>query len=79
MHKKHAQLFEQFSATFQPDTIVSWEKTCEIITSTGDQVDEDGEPMPAEKLELWRRDPVECVSELLGNLAFKDHLKYALE
>ena len=26
MHKKHAQLFEQFSATFQLNTIVSWEK-----------------------------------------------------
>jgi hypothetical protein len=26
MNKKHTQLFEQFSATFQPDTIVSWEK-----------------------------------------------------
>ena len=26
MRKKHAQLFEQFSATFQPDMIVSWEK-----------------------------------------------------
>lgn len=26
MHTKHTQLFEQFSATFQPTTIVSWEK-----------------------------------------------------
>ena len=26
MNKKHTLLFEQFSATFQPDTIVSWEK-----------------------------------------------------
>ena len=26
MHKKHTQLFEQFSATFQPNTIVSCEK-----------------------------------------------------
>jgi hypothetical protein len=26
MEKKHTQLFEQFSATFQPNTIVSWEK-----------------------------------------------------
>ena len=26
MHKKHTQLFEQFSATFQLSTIVAWEK-----------------------------------------------------
>jgi hypothetical protein len=26
MEKKHAQLFEQFSATFQPSTLASWEK-----------------------------------------------------
>ena len=26
MDKKHTQLFEQFSATFQPNTIIAWEK-----------------------------------------------------
>ena len=26
MNKKQTQLFEQFSATFQPNTIASWEK-----------------------------------------------------
>jgi hypothetical protein len=26
MDKKHTQLFEQFSATFQLNTIVAWEK-----------------------------------------------------
>ena len=26
MHKKHQQLFEQFTATFQPNVIISWEK-----------------------------------------------------
>jgi hypothetical protein len=26
MRKKHKQLFEQFTATFRPNTIVSWEK-----------------------------------------------------
>ena len=26
MHKKHKQLFEQFTATFHPNTIISWEK-----------------------------------------------------
>lgn len=33
--------------------------------------------MPAEKLELWRRDPVECVKELMGNPALKDSIQYA--
>jgi len=35
--------------------------------------------MPPEKLELWRQDPVECVKELLGNPALKNHMKYAPE
>ena len=26
MCNKHKQLFEQFTATFQPNTIISWEK-----------------------------------------------------
>ena len=53
--------------------------TCEIVTLTGNQLNEDGECMPPEKLKLWRRDPVECVSKLLGNPALKDYLKYAPE
>lgn len=35
--------------------------------------------MAAEQLELWRRDPVECIKELMGNPALKDSLKYAPE
>ena len=35
--------------------------------------------MPPEKLELWHRDPIECVEELMGNPKFKDVLKYAPE
>jgi hypothetical protein len=53
--------------------------TCDVITSVGNQLDDDGEPMPAEKIELWRRDPVECVRELLGNPALKEDMKYAPE
>ena len=26
MEKKHTQLFDQFTATFRPETIISWEK-----------------------------------------------------
>ena len=53
--------------------------TCDIVTSKGDLLNEAGEPLPSEKLELWRRDPVECVRELLGNPALKNYLKYAPE
>jgi len=33
--------------------------------------------MSSEKLELWRRNPVECMKELMGNPIFKDALEYA--
>lgn len=42
-------------------------------------MNEAGELMPPEKLELWRRDPVECVKELMGNPALKDSLEYTPE
>jgi hypothetical protein len=32
-----------------------------------------------EELELWRRDPVECVKELVGNPAFRKVMKFAPE
>jgi hypothetical protein len=53
--------------------------TWDIITSEGDRRNEEGDLMPPEKLELWRRDPIECVRELMGNPMFKDVLKYAPE
>jgi hypothetical protein len=53
--------------------------TCDVVTSKGNQLNEEGEHLPAEKLELWRRDPVECVRELLGNPALKNYMKYAPE
>ncbi|KAJ6586000.1 hypothetical protein B0H19DRAFT_1250743 [Mycena capillaripes] len=52
--------------------------TCEIVTVPGNIVGEDGKMM-VEDLELWRRDPVECVRELMGNPAFKEFLSYAPE
>ena len=55
---------------------VQWQ--CETIDLTGDNVDEDGDPM-TETLKLWFRDPVECVKELLGNPTFKDSIRYAPE
>ena len=29
-----------------------------------------------EHVEVWRRDPVKCFSELMGNPAFKDYMSY---
>lgn len=43
--------------------------TQEIITVTDDATDEEGTPED-EELELWLRDPVECIAELIGNPAF---------
>ncbi|KAJ7855999.1 Zn-finger domain-containing protein [Mycena leptocephala] len=52
--------------------------TCEIVTAVGDRLDENGK-MCTEELELWMRDPVECIKELMSNPAFKDHMAYAPE
>jgi hypothetical protein len=35
--------------------------------------------MAPERLELWRRDPVDCIKELMGNSILKGFLKYAPE
>ncbi|EDR11969.1 uncharacterized protein LACBIDRAFT_324272 [Laccaria bicolor S238N-H82] len=41
--------------------------TCEIITAPGNCINDDGKPMPAEKLELWHQNPVEVVKDLMSN------------
>ncbi|KAJ6563196.1 hypothetical protein B0H10DRAFT_1753844, partial [Mycena sp. CBHHK59/15] len=46
------------------------------IPLTGDLVDDDG-ALRTETAELWFRDPVECVKELIGNPAFKAVMDYA--
>ena len=58
-----------------PTQATRW--TCDIVTSPGNQLTDDGEPAPPERLELWRRDPVECMKELMGNPIFKESLEYA--
>ena len=30
----------------------------------------------SEDLELWKRDPVECIKDLIGNPAFQDLMSY---
>ena len=32
-----------------------------------------------EEVELWARDPVECVRELIGNPLFRENIRYAPE
>ena len=58
------------------NTGLSW--TCEMVNVEGDMVGEDG-AMKQEMVELWRRDPVECVEELIGNPAFREMMAYVLE
>ena len=52
--------------------------TCELIDVEGNLMGEGGQPL-TEKVELWSRDPVECVKELIGNPAFRDMMAYAPE
>lgn len=48
---------------------------CDIVRVAGDRPGEDGQLM-AEELELWRRDPIECIRELLGNPNLKNDIAY---
>ncbi|KIP01147.1 hypothetical protein PHLGIDRAFT_46146, partial [Phlebiopsis gigantea 11061_1 CR5-6] len=48
------------------------------LTVTGDVAGEDGKPL-TEQLEVWRRDPVECIRELIGNPTFREAMAYAPE
>ena len=52
--------------------------SCHSVTVTGDKKTADGVDM-SEELELWFRNPVECVRELIGNPVFRDHMVYAPE
>ncbi|KAH9950697.1 hypothetical protein B0H21DRAFT_776616 [Amylocystis lapponica] len=52
--------------------------SCEPWDVTGDLLDEEGKPM-VETLELWKRNPVKCVKELIGNPAFREAIKYVPE
>ncbi|KZP20961.1 hypothetical protein FIBSPDRAFT_1021562 [Athelia psychrophila] len=54
------------------------EWTCEPFVVTGDEVDDKGE-LRTEEVDLWRRDPVECVKELLSNPSFRENMRFAPE
>ncbi|KAL6305612.1 hypothetical protein BKA93DRAFT_844890 [Sparassis latifolia] len=51
---------------------VDWQ--CEDIELTGDVPDQDGNLL-SEKLELWFRDPLDCIQELFNNPVFRDVMK----
>jgi hypothetical protein len=51
---------------------------CEGFELEGNRLDKKGKPM-VEKLELWRRDPVAVIRELLGNPLFAEHFMAAPE
>ncbi|EJF58879.1 hypothetical protein DICSQDRAFT_148808 [Dichomitus squalens LYAD-421 SS1] len=59
-----------------PKGHAKWE--VEIFEAEGDEVDEDGKPK-IEVVELWKRDVVDCVRELIGNPLFRDAIRYAPE
>ncbi|KAG1833658.1 hypothetical protein DFJ58DRAFT_719411 [Suillus subalutaceus] len=50
--------------------------SCQKVNVCGNCEDEDGELLQ-EEVELWSRDPVECVKELIGNTGFKADMAYS--
>ncbi|KAJ7716992.1 hypothetical protein B0H16DRAFT_1898115 [Mycena metata] len=60
---------------------VKWQ--CKEMDVKGDLPDHDKDPtgatMRGETVELWWRDPVECVRELIGNPMFRDVMRFAPE
>ncbi|KAG1890067.1 hypothetical protein F4604DRAFT_2003912 [Suillus subluteus] len=50
--------------------------SCRKVTVRGNKEDEFGAPLE-EEVELWSRDPVECVQELIGNPFFKADMAYS--
>jgi hypothetical protein len=56
VHNNHTLLQNVDSLPTGPE----W--TCEIVTMHGNKVGQDG-TMMMEDLELWKRDPVECIKE----------------
>ena len=59
-----------------PGGQASWK--VEIFEAVGDKLGEDGKPR-TERVELWKRNVVDCVRELMGNPLFREAIRYAPE
>lgn len=46
-----------------------------VISLTGDKLGSEGEVI-TEHYDLWHRNPIECIRELLRNPTFADHLQF---
>ena len=51
----------------------SWH--CDIVEVTGDLPGPKGQLL-TEDMDIWRRDAVDCIADLIGNPAFKDYIVY---
>ncbi|KAG1897031.1 uncharacterized protein F5891DRAFT_1130082 [Suillus fuscotomentosus] len=49
--------------------------SCKKVKVQGNKTDEKGQTLH-EEVEVWMRDPVECVKDLIGNPLFCDHMVY---
>ncbi|KAI0675158.1 hypothetical protein C8Q78DRAFT_965124 [Trametes maxima] len=54
----------------------AWKR--EVFEAVGDVLGEDGKPK-SEMVELWMRDAVDCVRELIENPAYRDSIRYRPE
>jgi hypothetical protein len=50
--------------------------SCERFEVKGDIRNESG-TYQTETVELWRRNPIECIRDLIGNPEFKQYMKYS--
>ncbi|KAI0069812.1 hypothetical protein K474DRAFT_1687663 [Panus rudis PR-1116 ss-1] len=66
--------YKFFQAVDQLPRAHSW--IFDQVTLKGDHLGEDDEPM-SETVDIWRRDPVECIKEIIGNPAFRDAMDYS--
>ncbi|GJE90519.1 hypothetical protein PsYK624_066590 [Phanerochaete sordida] len=71
-YKNKLSFFEKIDQL--PRGGAEWE--CEMWEVEGDMLDANGNK-EKEVLELWRRDPVECIKDLVSNPAFNDCIEYA--
>ncbi|KAJ2975809.1 hypothetical protein NUW54_g11669 [Trametes sanguinea] len=71
-YESNYKFFQKIDAL--PPGRASWK--VEVMEATGDKLGEDGKPR-TERIELWSRNAVDCVRELMGNPAFRESLVYS--